>query len=198
MVGHTERIIAIGASTGGTEAIREILRRLPKNCPAIVIAQHMPEGFTAAYAARLNQECQIRVQEAKNGDSLEPGCALIAPGNLHILVHRQIRRCVVEVKDGPLVCRHRPSINVLFRSVAQAGGGNAVGIILTGMGDDGAEGLLEMKEEGAHTLAQDENSCVVFGMPKEAIKLGAASRVLPLLGIANELLSYCAQTLPRS
>jgi len=187
--GRTPKIIAIGSSTGGIEAIRELLRPLDDASPGIVIAQHMPQGFTNAFARRLNEECQIRVKEAVSGDRVQNGCALIAPGNRHMLIHTRGGYYLVEIKDGPLVSRHRPSVDVLFRSVAQAAGANAIGIILTGMGDDGAQGLLEMKQAGATTFAQDENSCVVFGMPKEAIKAGAVSSVLSLGEIRNQLLS---------
>ena len=187
--GQTSKIIAIGSSTGGIDAIRELLRPLDDGSPGIVIAQHMPQGFTNAFARRMNEECQIRVQEAANGDRVQNGCALIAPGNRHMLIHARGGYYVVEIKDGPLVSRHRPSVDVLFRSVAQAAGSNAIGIILTGMGDDGAQGLLEMKQAGATTFAQDENSCVVFGMPKEAIKAGAVSSVLSLTEIRSQLLT---------
>ncbi|HSB64835.1 MAG TPA: chemotaxis response regulator protein-glutamate methylesterase [Thermoanaerobaculia bacterium] len=176
----TERIVVIGASTGGTEALRRLLQEMPPDSPGLVIVQHMPEVFTAAFARRLNETCRIEVREAVDGDHVAEGRALIAPGNRHTLVRRSGARYVIEVADGPLVSRHRPSVDVLFRSAAQAAGINAVGVILTGMGDDGAEGLLEMKRAGARTLAQDEATCVVFGMPKEAIARGAAADVLPL------------------
>ena len=176
----TNRIVVVGASTGGTEALRRLLQDLPPDSPGLVIVQHMPEIFTAAFARRLNETCRIEVREATDGDHVVDGRALIAPGNRHTLVRRSGARYVVEVADGPLVSRHRPSVDVLFRSAAQAAGVNAVGVILTGMGDDGAEGLLEMKRAGARTLAQDEETCVVFGMPKEAIARGAAGDVLPL------------------
>ena len=181
----TDRLIAIGASTGGTEAIREVLTSLQPDCPGIVIVQHMPELFTRAFAERLNKDCTIEVKEAVSGDRILNGRALIAPGNHHLLVQRSGAHYVVEAKDGPLVSRHRPSVDVLFRSVAKAAGPNAVGVIMTGMGDDGADGLLEMREAGASTIAQDEASCVVFGMPKEAIARGAAESVLPLHRIAE-------------
>jgi two-component system, chemotaxis family, protein-glutamate methylesterase/glutaminase len=176
----TDRIVVIGASTGGTEALRRLLQDLPPDCPGLVIVQHMPEVFTAAFARRLNETCRIEVREAADGDHVVEGRALIAPGNRHTLLRRSGARYAVEVADGPLVSRHRPSVDVLFRSAAQAAGVNAVGVILTGMGNDGADGLLEMKRAGARTLAQDEATCVVFGMPREAIARGAADDVLPL------------------
>jgi two-component system, chemotaxis family, protein-glutamate methylesterase/glutaminase len=180
MAETTERVVAIGTSTGGTQALEVVLTRLPRVCPALVIVQHMPEQFTAAFAQRLDRLSQIDVKEAANDDRVLPGRALIAPGGRHMLLKRSGAYYYVEVKDGPLVNRHRPSVDVLFRSVAQAAGKNALGIIMTGMGDDGARGLKEMLTAGAHTIAQDERSCVVFGMPNEAIKLGAAEQVLPL------------------
>ena len=186
-----DRIIAIGASTGGTEAIREFLQAMPEACPGIVIVQHMPEMFTQAFANRLNRDCQIVVKEAADGDPILPGQALIAPGNRHMLVDQQGPGYVAQVKDGPLVSRHRPSVDVLFRSVANAAGRNAIGVILTGMGNDGAQGLLEMRNTGAPTIAQDESSCVVFGMPKEAIRLGAADQVAPLSVMARSVLRMC-------
>jgi two-component system, chemotaxis family, protein-glutamate methylesterase/glutaminase len=188
MAKTTEIVIAVGASTGGTEALRVFLEALPLDCPGIVIVQHMPELFTKSFAQRLNDICRINVKEAENGDSVLRGRALIAPGNKHTLLKRSGARYYVEVKDGPLVNRHRPSVDVLFRSTARYAGANAIGVIMTGMGDDGAKGLLEMKEAGARTVAQDEKSCVVFGMPKEAIKLGAADRILPLEQIAGHVL----------
>lgn len=190
MVQTTEKVIAVGASTGGTEAIREFLEALPADSPGIVIVQHMPELFTKSFANRLNELCHITVKEAVNGDSVLRGHALIAPGNKHMLLKRSGARYYVEVTDGPLVNRHRPSVDVLFRSTARYAGKNAVGIIMTGMGADGAAGLLEMKEAGAHTIAQDERSCVVFGMPKEAIKLNAAEKILPLDQMAPLIMKY--------
>jgi two-component system chemotaxis response regulator CheB len=184
----TEKVVAIGASTGGTEALRALLESLPPDAPGAAIVQHMPEVFTAAFARRLNQLCRIEVKEAEHGDPLIPGRALIAPGNHHLAVHRSGAHYVVHVLDGPPVCRHRPSVDVLFRSAAQAAGANAVGVILTGMGDDGAQGLLEMRSAGAHTIAQDEATSVVFGMPKEAIDLGGACEVLALPRIAGAIL----------
>ena len=184
----TERIIAIGASTGGTEAVGIVLEALPSECPGIVVVQHMPEGFTRSFADNLDTFCRLKVKEAADGDLILPGQALIAPGGRHTMIKRQGQRYTVEVRDGPLVSRHRPSVDVLFRSAARSAAANATGIILTGMGDDGAVGLKEMKDAGAFTIAQDEESSVVFGMPKEAIKLGAADRVLSLDQIAAALL----------
>ncbi|MBS4095726.1 MAG: chemotaxis response regulator protein-glutamate methylesterase [Sulfuricella sp.] len=189
LVQTTERIVAIGTSTGGTQALELVLTALPRICSGIVIVQHMPEMFTAAFAARLNGLCQIEVREAQNGDRVMPGRALIAPGGRHMVLKRSGAQYFVEVLDGPLVNRHRPSVDVLFRSVAKAAGKNALGIIMTGMGDDGAAGLLEMRNAKAHTVAQDEASCVVFGMPKEAIKLGAAEKVMALAAIPNEIVN---------
>lgn len=188
MARTTERIVCIGASTGGTESLREVLTALPVASPGIVIVQHMPELFTAAFARRLDSMSEIEIKEAQDGDAVLPGRALIAPGNRHLLLQRSGARYHVAVKDGPLVSRHRPSVDVLFRSAAQYAASNAVGIIMTGMGDDGAKGLLEMKKAGAHTIAQDEESCVVFGMPKEAIALGAAEKIVPLDRLAAEIL----------
>ena len=185
----TDKVIAIGASTGGTEALREVLTAMPPDCPGIVIVQHMPELFTRAFADRLDKECSIEVKEAVSGDRILPGRALIAPGNHHLIVQRTGAHYMVAVQDGPLVSRHRPSVDVLFRSVARSAGPNAVGIIMTGMGDDGAQGLLEMRQAGAQTIAQDEATCVVFGMPKEALALGAASRAVPLQYIAKTIIS---------
>ncbi|HAN19343.1 MAG: chemotaxis response regulator protein-glutamate methylesterase [Bacteroidetes bacterium GWC2_33_15] len=189
MIKTTEIVVAIGASTGGTEALKDFLIELPHDCPGIVIVQHMPEKFTTSFAQRLNELCKITVKEAEDGDSVIRGRALIAPGNYHTMLKRSGARYYVEVKEGPFVNRHRPSVDVLFRSTAKYAGANAIGIIMTGMGDDGARGLLEMKEEGAKTIAQDEKSCVVFGMPKEAIKLNAADKVLPLDKMASYLLT---------
>ncbi|MBS4099598.1 MAG: chemotaxis response regulator protein-glutamate methylesterase [Sulfuricella sp.] len=183
-VNHTtERIVAIGTSTGGTQALEVVLTALPRGCPGIVVVQHMPEKFTASFATRLDQLSRIDVREAADGDRVFPSLALIAPGGKHMLLKRTSQGYQVEIKDGPLVNRHRPSVDVLFRSVAKYAGKNAVGIIMTGMGDDGAHGLKEMHDAGATTYAQDEETCVVFGMPKEAIKLGAADVVLPLQDI---------------
>lgn len=185
----TETVVAIGASTGGTEALRIILEAMPADAPGIVVVQHMPEGFTAAFAQRLNQGCAIEVKEAANGDLLTTGLALIAPGNRHALLRRDDAGYAVEVIDGALVSRHRPSVDVLFRSVAQSAGAKAIGVILTGMGNDGAEGMLEMKNVGAFTIAQDESSCVVFGMPKEAIARDAVDKIVSLSRIPHEILS---------
>ena len=184
----TDKVVAIGASTGGTEALREILEALPPDAPGLVIVQHMPEVFTRAFADRLNQSCRIEVKEAASGDRVLAGRALVAPGNRHTVLVRSGGHYVVDVRDGPLVSRHRPSVDVLFRSVAGSAGPNAVGVIMTGMGNDGAEGLLEMKRAGSITIAQDEATCVVFGMPKEAIELGAVDEVIPLERIATTLL----------
>jgi two-component system chemotaxis response regulator CheB len=185
----TEKVVAIGASTGGTEALKTLLEELPADAPGIVIVQHMPELFTRAFAERLNKLCNITVKEAESNDSVLRGRALIAPGNHHMLLKRSGARYYVEIKDGPLVCRHRPSVDVLFRSAARYAGQNAVGVILTGMGDDGACGMLEMKQAGAATIAQDEATCVVFGMPKEAIKRNAVDKVLPLQSVAAAILA---------
>lgn len=181
-------VIAVGASTGGTEALRVFLAGLPVDCPPVAIVQHMPEGFTRAFADRMDKECPIKVAEARDGDRLENGRALIAPGNRHMLVNRKGGELVVQIVDGPLVSRHRPSVDVLFRSVAISVGSKAIGVIMTGMGDDGAQGLGEMQEAGAVTIAQDEASCVVFGMPKEAICRGAVNLVVPLERIAGTAL----------
>jgi len=183
----SQKIIAIGASTGGTEAIKEVLLRLPPNSPGLVIVQHMPPKFTSAFAARLDGICPLEVKEAQDGDSVLTGRALIAPGAYHMLLRRSGARYYVQVKDGPLVHHQRPSVDVLFNSAAQSAGSNAIGVILTGMGADGADGMLAMKEQGAYTMAQDEASCVVFGMPKEAIKRGAVHKVLPLRRIPEEI-----------
>jgi two-component system chemotaxis response regulator CheB len=175
--------VVIGASTGGTEALSEVLGALPPECPGIVVVQHMPEVFTRAFADRLNQACRITVKEAADGDRVVDGRALIAPGNKHTLLRRVGGSYTVEVRDGPLVSRHRPSVDVLFRSAARAAGPNAIGVIMTGMGDDGATGLGEMRQAGAVTIAQDEASCVVFGMPREAIARGGVETVAPLAQI---------------
>lgn len=186
----TEPIICIGASTGGTEALREVLEALPADSPAIVIVQHMPEKFTNAFARRLNTLCAVDIKEAEDGDVLQQGKVLIASGNQHMVLVRSGSRYTVNIVDGPHVSRHRPSVDVLFRSASQVAGRNALGVILTGMGDDGARGLLEMREAGGHTLAQDEESCIVFGMPKEAIERGAAVKVVPLKRVATEISAY--------
>jgi len=188
MTQTTERVVALGTSTGGTQALEEVLTALPRVCPGIVIVQHMPEKFTAAFADRLDGLCRIEVREARSNDRVVPGRALIAPGGRHMLLKRSGAQYVVDVIDGPVVNRHRPSVDVLFRSVAKSAGVNALGVIMTGMGDDGAAGLAEMRSAGARTLAQDEDSCVVFGMPKEAIKRGGVERSVPLQAIAGEIM----------
>jgi len=189
MTQTTERVVAIGTSTGGTQALEQVLTALPRVSPGLVIVQHMPEKFTAAFAARLDSICEITVKEATHGDRVVPGCALIAPGGRHLLLLRSGAQYHVDVIDGPLVNRHRPSVDVLFRSVAKCAGRNALGIIMTGMGDDGAAGLLKMRQAGAQTVAQDEASCVVFGMPREAIKRGAVMRQVDLDGIGAEIVA---------
>ncbi|MFY9329925.1 MAG: chemotaxis response regulator protein-glutamate methylesterase [Georgfuchsia sp.] len=186
----TDAVIAIGTSTGGTQALEAVLTALPAVSTGVVVVQHMPEKFTAMFAERLNSLCAIEVREAKNGDRVIPGLALIAPGGRHMMLKRSGAQYVVEVVDGPLVNRHKPSVDVLFRSVAQVAGRNALGIIMTGMGDDGARGLKEMHEAGAETVAEDESTCVVFGMPKEAIKLGGVDKVIPLNLIPREIIAF--------
>jgi two-component system chemotaxis response regulator CheB len=186
----TERVIAIGTSTGGTQALELVLSALPRTVPGIVIVQHMPEKFTEMFAKRLDSICDIRVKEAKNNDRVIPGLALIAPGGKHMVLKRSGAQYHVQILDGPRVNRHKPSVDVLFRSVAKFAGSNALGVILTGMGNDGANGLKEMNNVGAVTIAQDKESCVVFGMPKEAIALGAADKVLSLQLIPNEIMRY--------
>jgi two-component system, chemotaxis family, protein-glutamate methylesterase/glutaminase len=193
----TTGVLAVGASTGGTEALRVFLTALPIDCPPVVIVQHMPEVFTRAFADRLNRECGIEVAEARDGDRLQTGQALIAPGNRHMLVDRSGKELVVRIIDGPLVSRHRPSVDVLFRSVATSVGSPAVGIIMTGMGDDGAQGLFEMKEAGANTIAQDEATSIVFGMPKSAISRGAVDIVVPLDQIAGAALNLQSRSVGR-
>ena len=190
-------VIAVGASTGGTEALRVFLAALPVDCPPVVIVQHMPEVFTRAFAERLNRECAIEVQEARDGDLLQTGQALIAPGNRHMLVNRSHGELVARITDGPLVSRHRPSVDVLFRSVATCVGSKAVGVIMTGMGDDGAQGLYEMKQAGADTIAQDEATSIVFGMPKSAISCGAVDIVVPLGRIASAVLNLQSRSVGR-
>ncbi|SMX27489.1 Chemotaxis response regulator protein-glutamate methylesterase [Pelagimonas phthalicica] len=189
MARTTETVIAIGASTGGTEALRNFLEQLPPDCPPVIIVQHMPGGFTKAFAERLNGSCRITVKEAENGDSMLTGHALIAPGSLHTLLTRSGANYAVEVRDGPLVSRHRPSVDVLFRSVAQTAGKNAIGVIMTGMGDDGAKGMLEMRQAGARTLGQDEATCIVYGMPREAMKAGAVEKEYPLERLPQAVLT---------
>jgi len=186
----TDQLVAIGTSTGGTQALEAVLTRLPATVPGIVIVQHMPEKFTAMFAERLDGLCQIEVREARNGDRVLPGLALIAPGGRHMMLKRNGAQYVVDVADGPLINRHKPSVDVLFRSVAKFAGANALGIIMTGMGDDGARGMKEMHDAGAKTIAQDESSCVVFGMPKEAIKLGGVDQTMPLQQIPGAIVGY--------
>lgn len=188
MLETTDKVVAIGASTGGTEALLALLRELPADSPGVVVVQHMPEKFTRQFAERLDSLCAISVKEAEPGDTVMRGQALIAPGSKHLILKRSGARYYVDISDGPLVSRHRPSVDVLFRSTARYAGANAVGVILTGMGDDGAQGMLELKQAGAHTIAQDEATCVVFGMPAEAIKLGGVAKVMPLDRIAAEVM----------
>ena len=190
MAKTTEGIVAIGTSTGGTQALEAVLTALPAVCPGIVVVQHMPEKFTGMFAARLDSICQLEVREAQNGDRVIPGRALIAPGGRHMMLRRSGAQYIVEVTDGPLVNRHKPSVDVLFRSVAQVAGRNALGIIMTGMGDDGARGLNEMHQAGARTVAQDEASCVVYGMPKEAVRLGGVDKSVALDMIAREIMAF--------
>ncbi|MBN2331541.1 MAG: chemotaxis response regulator protein-glutamate methylesterase [Deltaproteobacteria bacterium] len=190
LTASTNKVIAIGSSTGGTEALKVLLAPMPLDTPGIVIVQHMPANFTKAFANRLNDICRIDVKEAEDGDSIRPGLALLCPGNFHMLVKRSGARYYVTVKDGPLVHHQRPAVDPLFRSVARYIGPNAVGVILTGMGADGAKGMLEMKEQGATTFAQDEESCVVFGMPKEAIKAGGVDHIVPLSRMTEKIIHY--------
>jgi two-component system, chemotaxis family, protein-glutamate methylesterase/glutaminase len=192
MAKTTETVVCIGASTGGTESLREVLEVLPAATPGIVIVQHMPEKFTTSFAQRLNSLCEMEVKEAEDGDAVLRGRVLIAPGNYHMMLERSGAKYYVTVKEGPLVSRHRPSVDVLFRSAANSAGANAIGVIMTGMGDDGARGLQEMKQAGARTIAQDEATSIVFGMPKEAIARGCVDRVVPLQNIAKEILNIAA------
>ena len=187
-VASTEKLIIVGASTGGTEAIKDFLVKLPPDCPGILITQHMPEAFTKSFAERLNKLCRISVVEAKGGERILPGHAFLAPGHSHLLLKRSGANYMTELNHGDLVSRHRPSVDVLFRSVANSAGKNAIGVILTGMGKDGAAGMLEMHKSGAYNLAQDEASCVVFGMPKEAIAAGAVDEIVPLKDMAQRVL----------
>ncbi len=191
MIQTTEKVVAVGASTGGTEALTDLIVALPIDSPGMVVVQHMPERFTALFAERLNSLAKVTVREAKHGESVLRGQVLIAPGNHHLLLKRSGARYYVELNDGPLVARHRPSVDVLFRSAARYAGANCIGVIMTGMGDDGARGMLEMKQAGARNIAQDEDSCVVFGMPAEAIKMGGVDHILPLNRIAGEVLRLC-------
>ena len=186
----TEKVIILGASTGGTEALKTLLMDMPPDCPAILITQHMPETFTRTFAKRLDGLCRIAVKEAEHGDRVLPGHGYLAPGNRHMILKRSGANYVTELSDAPPVSRHRPSVDVLFRSAANCAGKNAIGIIMTGMGDDGAAGMLEMHQAGAFTLAQDEESCVVFGMPKEAIARGGVDEVVPLQDISRRLLLW--------
>ena len=190
MARTTDRVIAMGTSTGGTQALEAVLTRLPVVTPGIVVVQHMPEKFTALFAQRLDSLCRMEVREAVDGDRVVPGRVLIAPGGRHMMLRRSGAQYQVAVADGPLVNRHKPSVDVLFRSVAQVAGANALGVIMTGMGDDGARGMKEMHDAGATTVAEDESTCVVFGMPKEAIRLGAADKVVPLDAISREIVAY--------
>jgi two-component system chemotaxis response regulator CheB len=190
MIKTTDTIIAIGASTGGTEAVKDVLEALPPNTPPILITQHMPAHFTKTWADRMNSLCRISVKEAEDGDSVLPGHALVAPGGCHMTLVRSGARYTVRINQDPPVNRHRPSVDVTFASVAQYAGANAVGVILTGMGGDGAKEMLTMKQAGAFTIAQDEASCVVFGMPKEAIKLGGVDKILPLSEIPSAIVAY--------
>ncbi len=185
----TNKIIAIGASTGGTEALRIVLSQLPPTAPGVLVVQHMPANFTTSFAQRLNSLCAVKVKEAEDGDSVLPGIALIAPGNYHMVMRRSGARYYVNIKTGPLVCHQRPAADVLFNSVAMYGGGNAIGVILTGMGKDGSQGMLKMKEAGAKTIAQDEKSCVVFGMPREAIELGCVDKVVGIDKVCGAILA---------
>lgn len=191
MIQTTEKVVVVGASTGGTEALKVFLEMLPEDTPGIVIVQHMPENFTAAFAKRLDATCRVTVKEAQDNDTIVRGRALIAPGNHHALLKRSGARYYTEIKDGPLVSRHRPSVDVLFRSAARYAGRNAVGVIMTGMGDDGARGMREMYDAGAITIAQDEATCVVYGMPCEAVKQGGVHKITPLQHIAAEVLRLC-------
>jgi two-component system chemotaxis response regulator CheB len=196
MVATTDRLIAVGSSTGGVQAIESLLLALPRTMPGMVIVQHMPERFTAALAERLNSLCAVDVKEAADGDRVVDGRVLIAPGGRHMQLQRSGAQYVVSVRDGPLVNRHKPSVDVLFKSVAHCAGANAVGVILTGMGDDGARGLREMRDAGARTAAQDEATSVVFGMPREAIRLGGADAVLPLSGVPAWLMQQLGRAVP--
>jgi two-component system chemotaxis response regulator CheB len=191
MIQTTETVVVVGASTGGTEALRVFVEMLPGDFPGVVIVQHMPEHFTTSFAQRLDSLSKMTVKEAEDGDTVIPGRVLLAPGNKHMVLQRSGARYYVQIKDGPLVSRHRPSVDVLFRSAARYAGKNAVGVIMTGMGDDGARGMLEMKEAGGRTIAQDEKSCVVFGMPKVAIELGGVDQVVPLIKISKAVADLC-------
>jgi two-component system, chemotaxis family, protein-glutamate methylesterase/glutaminase len=190
----TDKVVVIGASTGGTEALLVLIQQLPVDSPGVVVVQHMPEKFTASFARRLNEQCTVTVKEAENNDTVIPGRVLISPGNKHALLKRSGARYYVEIKEGPLVSRHRPSVDVLFRSASRYAGKNAIGVIMTGMGRDGAQGMLEMKEAGAYTIAQDEKTSVVYGMPREAVLLGGVDIVLPLKQIAAHIIKQCTNS----
>lgn len=189
----TEKIIAIGASTGGTEAIKEVLMRMPADSPGIVITQHIPAAFSGPFAKRMNDNCAMTVYEASDGQQILPGHVYIAPGGQHLIIERSGARYICRLNDGPAVNRHKPSVNVMFRSVAQNVGANAIGVMLTGMGDDGASGMKEMHDNGAHTLAQDEKTCVVWGMPGEAVKHGGVDEIVPLYNVTNKLVSLASE-----
>ena len=193
MAETTNKILAIGSSTGGVQALGKVFSTMPVNCPGTVVVQHMPAAFTSSFANRLNDECAVNIKEAEDGDRVVPGRILIAPGGMHMLFRRSGANYYVSIKDGPAVCRQKPSVEVLFNSVAKYAGANAVGAILTGMGNDGAAGLLNMRNAGAHTLAQDEESCVVFGMPKEAIEKGGAEKIVPLNKVTETLIAFAQQ-----
>lgn len=197
MTRTTNKVVAMGASTGGTQALQTVLEVLPARSPAVLIVQHMPEHFTRSFANTLNTACAVEVKEAENNDSVVPGRVLIAPGNRHTVLRRSGARYFVQVKEGPLVSRHRPSVDVLFRSVARYAGANAIGVIMTGMGSDGADGMREMHANGATTIAQDEATCVVYGMPKEAVRRGGVDTVLPLAQIAPALLEAATDSAKR-
>lgn len=189
----TVKFIIIGASTGGTEALKEVLIRMPADCPGILVTQHMPESFTRSFAHRLDSLCKISVKEAEQGDRILPGHAYIAPGHSHLLLARSGANYICELSNGPPVNRHRPSVDVLFRSAANCAGANAIGVILTGMGKDGAMGMLEMKRAGAYNISQDEASCVVYGMPKEAVAMGGVDETVPLLEVAQRILAHLSR-----
>jgi two-component system chemotaxis response regulator CheB len=194
MINNNEKILVIGASTGGTEALKDVLSQMPAHSPGIVITQHMPEGFTKSFASRLDGLCKVRVKEAEHGDKILPGHAYLAPGHSHLLLKRNGNSYICELSSAEPVNRHRPSVDVLFKSAAKNAGKNAIGIILTGMGKDGAIGMKEMHDAGAYTLAQDEKSCVVFGMPKEAISQGGVDEIVSLKEIATRVMSYLGKS----
>ena len=190
MAETTNKIFAIGASTGGVQALTEVITALPANAPGTLIVQHMPAQFTASFAERLNSLCAVNVKEAQDRDRIIPGRILLAPGGFHMLMNRSGANYYVSIKDGPAVCRQKPSVEVMFNSVAKYAGANAIGAMLTGMGDDGAKGLLNMRQQGAHTVVQNEKTCVVFGMPKEAIDVGAAEKIVPLKEVASAMIKF--------